>query len=272
MSKIPKVIHYCWFGGNPIPETDKAYIESWKKLCPDFTIMEWNESNYDVTKNRYMKEAYEAKKWGFVPDYARLDIIYEHGGIYLDTDIEIVRSLDPLLEEECFMGFEDDGGDFVALGLGFGAVKGNEHIRKMRDVYEDVSFINEDGTLNTLPSPSYTTDYLETVGLEHVNKFQKIDNVTIYPKDYFCPKDYHTGKLTLTENTYTIHQYHASWYTDEMKRAYNRKLFLIDKLGVGMGNKVNNSFIYYDRFKSIVKEEGFFRVMDKINKRVFKKV
>ena len=164
MTKIPKIIHYCWFGGAPIPEKDKACIESWRKFCPDYEIIEWNESNYDITKNRYMKEAYDVKKWGFVPDYARLDIIYTQGGIYLDTDVEIIRNMDPLLEDEAFMGFED--GKFVALGLGFGAAKGNPHIKAMRDVYEGVSFIKPDGSFNTLPSPHYTTDYLLGEGLE----------------------------------------------------------------------------------------------------------
>ena len=102
---IPKIIHYCWFGGAELPEKDRKCIESWKKFCPDYQIIEWNENNYDVTKNTYMYQAYQAKKWGFVPDYARLDIIYQHGGIYLDTDVELVKNLDSLLENDAFMGF-----------------------------------------------------------------------------------------------------------------------------------------------------------------------
>ena len=126
---IPKIIHYCWFGGNEIPENDKKCIESWKKYCPDYKIIRWDESNYDYKKNSYMREAYEAKKWGFVPDYARLDIIYNYGGIYLDTDVELLKSLDEILDCEGFFGFESE--NLVNLGLGFGAVKGNEIIRDM---------------------------------------------------------------------------------------------------------------------------------------------
>lgn len=233
MTKIPKIIHYCWFGGAPIPEKDKACIESWRKFCPDYEIIEWNESNYDIAKNRYMKEAYDVKKWGFVPDYARLDIVYTHGGIYLDTDVEIIRNMDPLLEDEAFMGFED--GKFVALGLGFGAAKGNQHIKTMRDVYEGVSFINPDGSFNTLPSPHYTTEYLLEKGLKQNDAFQQIEGISIYPKAYFCPRDYYTGAMNLTENSYTIHHYNASWLSDKEKQNYERKLRLIERYGKTVG-------------------------------------
>ena len=262
MSKIPKIIHYCWFGGNPIPEKDKACIESWKKFCPGYTIMEWNESNYDISKNTYMKEPYDVKKWGFVPDYARLDIIYTNGGIYLDTDVEIIHNLDPLLEDEAFMGFED--GKFVALGLGFGASKGNEHIKKMRDVYEDVSFINPDGTFNTLPSPHYTTDYLLEKGLSQNNIFQKIEGIAIYPKEYFCPRDYYTGAMSLTENSYTIHHYSASWLSDQEKKIYVRKLRLIEKYGISIGTM----FHYFMSIPDIIKRNDIGGLFGKLAKKV----
>ena len=130
---IPKIIHYCWFGGNELPESVRKCIESWKKYCPDFVIKEWNESNYDVTKLPFMKDAYEAKKYAFVSDYARLDIIYQHGGIYLDTDVELIKPLDDrLLDTTCFMGMETPG--TVATGLGFGAIKGHSFIKQNRDV------------------------------------------------------------------------------------------------------------------------------------------
>ena len=119
---IPKIIHYCWFGGTEIPEADQKCMASWRKYCPDYTIMRWDESNYDYTKNQYMREAYEAKKWGFVPDFARLDIVYTYGGIYLDTDVEIIRNIDDLLVNSAYMGFES-GGAAVNPGLGFGAEK-----------------------------------------------------------------------------------------------------------------------------------------------------
>ena len=126
---IPKIIHYCWFGNGPIPEKDKKCINSWKKYCSDYKIIQWNEKNYDITKNKYMNQAYQQKKWGFVPDYARLDIIYTYGGIYLDTDVEIIKSFDSLLSNRGFAGFERP--DYVNLGLGFGAEAENIIIKKM---------------------------------------------------------------------------------------------------------------------------------------------
>lgn len=124
MERIPKIIHYCWVGGANKPKSVQYCIDTWKKYCPDYEIIEWNEDNYDFSKNQYMKEAYNSKKWGFVPDYARLDIIYQHGGIYMDTDVEMVASLDSLLEYEGFFGFENTGNGqfYVNCGHGFGAV------------------------------------------------------------------------------------------------------------------------------------------------------
>ncbi len=218
---IPKVIHYCWFGNSEIPDEFKQYMESWKKFCPDYEIKEWNESNYDITKNRYMKDAYDQKKWGFVPDYARLDIIYNEGGIYLDTDIEIIKSFDELLETGAFCGIES-GNEFVALGLGFGAEKGNEIIRIMRDVYDDLSFINEDGSLNLLPSPKINTEPLFEMGYKHSTEIQTLhhgnDSITVYPEQYFCPKDYATDNMNLSEVAFSIHHYAATWQNDKQKK------------------------------------------------------
>ena len=135
---IPKVIHYCWFGGKPIPSEFQHYIDSWQRMCPDYEIRRWDESNYDVTKNAYMKAAYEAKKWGFVPDYARLDIVYEHGGIYLDTDVELVKNLDELRYNHAFMGM--DMSTQVSLGLGFGAAPHHPMLKTLRDAYLGYAF------------------------------------------------------------------------------------------------------------------------------------
>ena len=142
---IPKKIHYCWFGGNPLPELAQKCIASWKKYCPDYEIIEWNETNYDITKNNYMNQAYENKRWGFVPDYARLDIIYTHGGIYLDTDVELIKPIDELLTLKAFAGVEQNS-EYVALGLGFGAEKEHPTIKALRDYYDTLSFV-ENGEL-----------------------------------------------------------------------------------------------------------------------------
>ena len=210
---IPKKIHYCWVGGKPLPKSAVKCIKSWKKYCPDYEIIEWNETNYDFTKNEYMKQAYEAKKWGFVPDYARLDIIYTCGGIYLDTDVEIVKSFDSLLNLKGFAGFEDD--ESVALGLGFGAEKGNAVIKKLRDSYENLSFINEDGSINLTPAPEVNQPIFDELGLIHNGECQMLDDFSVFSKDYFCPKSLYDGVIRKTENTYSIHQFDASWFSKE---------------------------------------------------------
>ena len=133
-----KKIHYCWFGGTEIPDKYKSWMESWERFCPDYEIIQWNEDNYDVSKNKYMFQAYSEKKWAFVPDYARLDIIYNHGGIYLDTDVEIIKNFDDLLYTKGFAGFESN--DYVAFGLGFGAMKNLPIIKELRDMYDDIEF------------------------------------------------------------------------------------------------------------------------------------
>ncbi len=220
---IPKKIHYCWIGGNPLPELAQKCIASWKRYCPDYEIIEWNESNYDFTKNQYMKDAFEAKKWGFVPDYARLDIIYNYGGIYLDTDVEIIKPIDDLLQYKAFMGMEKPG--FVALGLGFGAEPGNNIIRAMRDDYDNISFINKNGSYNTIASPRLQTAVLKKYGYIENNDFQIIDGLAIFPSDYFCPISLYTGKMEITYNTYSIHHFMASWQTplDKMIMSISRK-------------------------------------------------
>ena len=208
---IPKKIHYCWFGGNPLPEDIKRYIESWKKYCPDYELIRWDESNYDVHKNTYVEQAYQNKKWAFLTDYARLDIIYEYGGIYLDADVELVHCLDDLLQNSCYMGMEQVG--TVATGLGFGAEPMHPFLRENMKPYEEQNFIQEDGTFKPPICVKVTTNLLKEKGLAVENKIQKIQNVTVYPTDYFCPLKMGTNKLTITENTHSIHHYAASWYT-----------------------------------------------------------
>lgn len=214
---IPKKIHYCWVGGSPIPEKNLRCIESWKRFCPDYEIIEWNESNYDFSKNRYMKEAYEAGKWGFVPDYARLDIIYNHGGIYLDTDVEIIKPLDELLYNTAFCGFESE--QHVALGLGFGGVAGFRLFKEMRDSYNDISFINEDGSLNLVPSPFLQTNFLINYGLEQNGGFQVIQSLSVYPVEYFSPLSMSTGQLAKTDNTFSIHWFDGSWLDKPLRES-----------------------------------------------------
>jgi len=212
---IPKKIHYFWVGGKAIPDEYKRYLDTWKRYCPDYEIIRWNEDNYDITKNTYMREAYESKQWAFVPDYARLDIVHTHGGIYLDTDVELLKNLDTLLVHDAFAGFEDK--KHVAFGLGFGAVKGHEAIKALRDFYDTLSFINPDGSFNSTPSPKYQTEWLFNNGLKQNGKKQVVSGITIFPSDYFSPAAFNTSKIKITQNSYSIHHFGASWFSNEGK-------------------------------------------------------
>ncbi|MCQ2517889.1 MAG: hypothetical protein MJ119_03925 [Lachnospiraceae bacterium] len=210
--KIPRKIHYCWFGENPIPDKFLKNIESWKKFCPDYELVFWNESNYDYTKNQYMYEAYRSKKWGFVPDYARLDIIDRYGGIYLDTDVELVKPLDDLLTCDLFCGFESN--DYVAFGLGFGAAPNNKIIQEMMEYYETIHFLNEDGTMNLIASPVHQTSVLLKHGLKCDGSLQTIDGCTVFPIEYFAPiNPYGLGEIT--DKTISIHKYAGTWLNED---------------------------------------------------------
>ena len=233
---IPKKIHYFWIGGKSMPEKNKTCVESWKKFCPDYEIIEWNESNYDFSECTYMAQAYEAELWGFVPDYARLDIICREGGIYLDTDVELLKSLDDLLSCKAFMGFENRKS--VAPGLGFGA-EGNEILKQMRDLYHSFSFYNENGTPNIAPSPFYATKLLRSYGLQLNGKRQFVHGIDIFPAEYFAPLCYTDNRLKITENTYGIHWYHASWHTPEQKKRTKRIQRINRIFGHGLGRVIN---------------------------------
>ena len=211
---IPKIIHYCWCGGATKPKSVQRCIESWKKYCPDYKIKEWNESNLNITINDYTQQAYEAKAWGFVPDFLRLWIIYNYGGIYLDTDVQIVRNFDSLLNESGFAGFEDN--EHISFGLGFGAEARNHLIKKQMHVYDNLKFFNADGTLNRTPSPTYITSIMMAEGFHTDDgNIQRINGFACYPSEYFCPKNFATGITKVTKKTYSIHQFDASWYSKE---------------------------------------------------------
>ena len=219
---IPKVIHYCWFGGNPIPDRYQEWMRSWKKYCPDYEIVEWNESNYDFSKNQYMLNAYEQKKWGFVPDYARLDIIYNYGGIYLDTDVELIKNIDDLLYQRGFVGFES--GQYVNLGIGFGAVAGNTYIKEMRDAYDNYTFVDEQGQINLTASPVYQTQFLLKKGLKLNGEYQVLEGeMTVFPEKMLSGKSLVSRKINLSTYTRAIHHFDGSWLDDD-KRKMNLRI------------------------------------------------
>ena len=209
---IPKVIHYCWFGRGKYPSITKKCISSWKKYCPDFEIKCWNEDNYDVHKNPYVWEAYQKKKWAFVSDFARLDIVYHHGGIYLDTDVELIKSLDSLLEESCFLASAADGSG-ISTGLGFGAEEGHEAIRAMLHTYDDRHFVVNGGIDLTACVTINSAPFLQQGYDSRLREKQTVMNALILPSSYFDPIDGPSSELHQTEETIGIHRATCSWYT-----------------------------------------------------------
>lgn len=213
---IPKIIHYCWFGNNPLPNDVKYYIDTWKKYCPDYKIIEWNESNFDINANDYCREAYNEKKFAFVADYARLKIIYDFGGIYMDTDVEIIRSYNDLLNDDLFMCFEDKTN--VSIGT-FGAIPKHPYVQELLKSYSARHFII-DGVLDLTTNLKYVTELLKCkYNLVLNGKCQHLDlGINIYSSDFFIAKSYITGELEITNNTYAIHHYAGSWLSENQKK------------------------------------------------------
>lgn len=219
---IPKIIHYCWFGGNPLPEMAIKCIESWKKYLPDYEIKQWNETNFDVNMIPYTAEAYKAKKYAFVSDFARFWILYNYGGLYFDTDVQLIKSIDDIVERGPFMGLERDAGEktdkavelpSVAPGLGLAANPGLGLYGELLTLYKGLHFINPNGSYNQKTIVAYTTEVLSKHGLKNESGIQECAGVWVYPKEYFCPLDYITKELNITNNTRSIHLYSASWIT-----------------------------------------------------------
>ncbi len=211
---IPKTIHYFWFGPRPLPELAKRCIDSWRRYMPDYEIKLWNEDNFDVNMALYSKQAYAEKKYAFVSDYARLKILHEYGGIYLDTDVELIRSLEDIVQNGGYMGLEpqEDGGVAIATGLGMACVAGADLYKKLIASYESDRFILENGRQNLSTIVTRVTRTLQEDGFINSDTLQEIAGITVYPTDYFCPKNFTTGKLNVTANTYSIHWYDASWH------------------------------------------------------------
>lgn len=256
---IPKTIHYCWFGRNPLPELAEKCIASWRKFCPDYEIKEWNESNFNMDCCDYVREAYAAKKWAFVSDYARFWILYHEGGLYFDTDVEIIKSITDIVEKGSFMGCEPGSYQFVsgsnkkkwkrgvdttapsnvncAPGLGLGVNPGHGLYKEILDFYQKKYFLKPDGTPDVTTVVDYTTDVLLKHEWKSNGSIQTVAGVTIYPPEYFCPLNYDTGVLTITENTRSIHHYTASWQSESDKKYYQWTLVLQNRFGYKIGKR-----------------------------------
>ncbi|MEG1857642.1 MAG: glycosyltransferase [Pseudoflavonifractor sp.] len=238
---IPKIIHYCWFGGKPLPESAEVCIASWRRFCPDYQIKQWDETNFDVTAHPYTKRAYEAQKWAFVTDYVRLCALYDEGGIYLDTDVELVRCWDDLLDCSGFIGFEKSGvpRKRVNTGQGFGAEPGLAALGAIKTQYEQAEFRFEGGA-QMKTTLDFFTDYLEAQGLRCEDRLQQAGGFTVYPTDYFCPKDGNYGAITLTPNTHSIHHFDASWFGAREQKVLLRGKKLCGIFGVKIGRTLNS--------------------------------
>lgn len=211
---IPKKIHYCWFGGNPLPEDAKRYIESWKKYCPDYEIKEWNEGNFDLDRYPYVREAYDNRKFAFVSDVARLYALYTEGGIYMDTDVEVLKPLDEFLKYDGVSGFESS----TQIPTGLMASRDlHPLVKEWLDEYEGIHFVKEDGSFDLTTNVTRITNSCLKHGFIPNGELQTVADYTFFPSDYFCPKSHETGIISCTENTVAIHHFAGSWVPEDEK-------------------------------------------------------
>ena len=235
---VPKVIYYCWFGKGKKGLLAEKCIKSWKKYCPGYEIVCINEENFDIKQNKYASQAYEAGKWAFVSDYARLKVLYDNGGIYFDTDVELIKPIDELVKDKGFMGYDDNG--LISTGIGFACEKENELIGAILKDYDDIDFTRPDGSYDITPCPDRNTKVMVKLGLVLDKKEVEFFGLRILPEDYLCPMKYYTGKKIITENTYSIHHFCASWTSSTAKRT----LFLKRVVGVKLYDKLYGKFLY----------------------------
>lgn len=213
-NKIPKIIHFCWFGGNPLPPLARKCIASWRKFCPDYKIVKWSEKNFDLDCCPYVREAYQAKKWAFVSDVARLYALATFGGVYMDTDVEVIKPIDKLLQYDAVSGFESD--TEIPTGL-MASRKNHPLMKELLEEYNDIHFMQENGEPDFTTNVTRITNTCLKYGFVANNKKQTVGGFTLLPKDFLCPKDYRTDTLSITENTLTIHHFNGSWLTPQEK-------------------------------------------------------
>jgi|SRR5690625_1079484 len=245
---IPRKIHYCWFGGNPLPEIARSCIDSWRRYCPEYEIVRWDESNCDLNANEFVRSAAENKKWAFVSDYYRLKVVEKYGGVYLDIDVELLKPLDDLLIFNGFMGFELGDDKLVNTGLGFGAIANHPIVVALRENYEKASFIKDDGSLDMTPCPQRDTKVLSSLGLVRNNKKQNILGMTILPPEYLSPIGF-LGEENFTINTYSVHHFNASWLTEIQRERNLRKKKFRERFGKKIGSILHLSAISYEEIK-----------------------
>ena len=224
--KIPKIIHFCWFGGKEKPSKVQKCIESWHKYLSDYEFMEWNESNFDTNSNKYIKQAYEEKKFAYVSDYVRINALYEYGGIYMDADVMVYKSFNDLLNNQCILGFEEE--NYVATSF-IACMPKHELIKEFIDKYENASFYNSDKSLDLTTNVERLTEILEKKGLVRNNKLQRVEDIIIYPQEYFSPYDYGNFIRKNTKNTYCEHLFLVSWlpWTTKIKKVIKKIIIFV---------------------------------------------
>jgi hypothetical protein len=231
--RIPKIIHYCWFGKTEKPKIVLKCIDSWKKNLQGYEIREWNEDNFDINSNSYVSEAYKMRKYAFVSDYVRVYALFHFGGIYLDTDVEVFKPFDSLLHHESFWGFEQE--NYIATST-IGSHQGNSLIKKFLDSYNSKVFIKEDGTQDDMTNVALITKILENMGLERNGCYQEINGIgAFYPQSYFSPYDYINCRKFIEENTYTMHHFYKSWLPPKARLKSTIKLLVSKMIG---GNNI----------------------------------
>ncbi len=238
---MKKIIHYCWFGKNELPELAKKCIKSWQKYLPEYEIIEWNEKNFDIKSNKYVEQAYNAGKFAFVSDYARLKIVYDNGGIYFDTDVELIAPIEEKYLKSGYFALED--ANLINTGLGFCAEKHNKLLEIMLKDYENINFINDSGKMDLTSCPIRNSMSLIQQKYNLNNK--KIESMYLLSPTYCNPLDYKTGLLNIEDNTFSVHYGAASWLDDQEKKFMRKRHFFIKKYGIRLG------YLFYYIYKII---------------------
>ncbi len=263
---IPKKIHYCWFGKNPKPEIALKCIESWKRFFPEYEIIEWNEENFDLTICEYVEEAYSQKKWAFVSDYARFWVLYQHGGVYFDTDVEVLKAFSEVTEGSGFIGREYHKNNTYPVnpGLGMAAEKGSPLLKELLDNYSTLHFTNPDNSVEFKTVVDYTTEILIKYGL-NIDKdgFQQVAGIRVFPTEFFSPQNMYTGEVKRTDSTLSIHYYSGSWDTITVQKGLQIKRDAVSRYGVHLGKIVY--LVKYSIF--ILRNDGIIAFFKKLRSR-----